>query len=301
MDITGLEYFISVAENKSFTEASKQCAVTQTAISQNIKNMEKGLGFKLFNRNTRNVSLTPAGEVFYKEAIKIVNAYNKAVLKGKKAAEGKLGQLIVAVPGYPEGGLLGTRFRKFIQIFPEVHLLVHIVHCSAMVEALKKGEIDVAIFWPYYFDKKLFDARFIGEYTIDLMCSTEGKLKDVDSAYIKDLHDIKLSAVDFSDMPRTKNAMAKQWEKNGMELPELPYSKEMRSIDEVAVSIKLDDNMGILVPRFMKSYAYPNLHYVKIKDKLRFSLYAVTLRNNTKQELNNFLSVLTDNRIPLDY
>ena len=301
MDNIGLEYFISVAENQSFTVAAKQCAVTQTAISQHIKNMEENLGFKLFNRSTRYVSLTPAGEVFYKDALKLIADYENAIVNGRNAAEGRLGKLVVAVPGYPEGELLAPRFQKFIQEFPKVRLFIHIVPCIEMPTLLKKKKIDVAIFWPYDFDKKLFDAKFISEYSMDLVCSPNGPLRDKKSAYIRELKNIKLSAVDFATMPYTKSAMAKQWKEIGMQLPDSPYSKEMRNIDEVAIAIGLDEKIGILVPRYIKSYAYPNLHYVQIKDKLRFSLYAVISRENYKQELVNFLSILMDNRIPLDY
>ena len=72
MDINGLRYFIKVAETMNFTKAASECAITQTAMSQHIRNMEKSLGFKLFERSTRQVTLTPAGENFYKKAQVIV-------------------------------------------------------------------------------------------------------------------------------------------------------------------------------------------------------------------------------------
>ena len=61
MDIRGLRYFISAAECLNFTQAAKECFITQTAMSQHIANMEKELGFQLFRRNNRRVELTAAG------------------------------------------------------------------------------------------------------------------------------------------------------------------------------------------------------------------------------------------------
>ena len=63
MDIKGLRYFISAAENLSFTKTALEQNVTQTAISLCISKMEEELGFKLFTRKNRSVQLTEAGGI----------------------------------------------------------------------------------------------------------------------------------------------------------------------------------------------------------------------------------------------
>jgi DNA-binding transcriptional LysR family regulator len=72
MDIRQLRYFITVAEYLNFTKAANQLYVAQSAISHQIADLEQQLGLKLFIRNKRSVQLTPAGAVFLKEAIEIV-------------------------------------------------------------------------------------------------------------------------------------------------------------------------------------------------------------------------------------
>ncbi len=62
MEIRQLRYFINVAETRSFSEASRQCFLSQSAISQQIKLLEEELGCQLFLRNTHSVSLTESGE-----------------------------------------------------------------------------------------------------------------------------------------------------------------------------------------------------------------------------------------------
>lgn len=62
MEIRQLKYFINVAETRSFSEASRQCFLSQSAISQQIKQLEDELGTQLFLRNTHSVTLTSAGE-----------------------------------------------------------------------------------------------------------------------------------------------------------------------------------------------------------------------------------------------
>ena len=61
-----MKYFITVVDLHSFTEAAEQCFISQSAISQQIKALEKELGVRLFERSKRQFSLTVAGEYFYR-------------------------------------------------------------------------------------------------------------------------------------------------------------------------------------------------------------------------------------------
>ena len=61
-----MKYFITVVDCNSFTEAAEECFISQSAISQQIKTLEKELGVSLLIREGRQFSLTPAGEYFYR-------------------------------------------------------------------------------------------------------------------------------------------------------------------------------------------------------------------------------------------
>ena len=73
MEIRQLKYFIAAAKHLNFTKAAKECSIVQTAMTQQVANLESELKVKLFERTHRNLSLTPAGERFLKSAKKIVN------------------------------------------------------------------------------------------------------------------------------------------------------------------------------------------------------------------------------------
>ena len=68
MNRNQLKYFVAAAEHRSFTKAAEQFYLTQTAITQQIRLLEESLGCELFDRSTRPVRLTPAGQVFLQEA-----------------------------------------------------------------------------------------------------------------------------------------------------------------------------------------------------------------------------------------
>ena len=82
-----MKYFITVVDLHSFTEAAEQCFISQSAISQQIKALEKELGVRLFERSKRQFSLTAAGEYFYRHG-KVLLMKLK-ILKKKQFVEEK--------------------------------------------------------------------------------------------------------------------------------------------------------------------------------------------------------------------
>jgi len=79
MQWEGISEFVFVAENESFTQASKKMAISTAQVSRQISALEKRLNIKLFYRTTRKVSLTEEGSVFYQHC--------RSVLDGLEAAE----------------------------------------------------------------------------------------------------------------------------------------------------------------------------------------------------------------------
>ena len=79
MNLKQLEYFVSVAETLNFTKAAKKCFISQTAMTQQIRALEEGIGAALFIRDKHHVELTPAGRVFMNEARVILARAEEAV------------------------------------------------------------------------------------------------------------------------------------------------------------------------------------------------------------------------------
>ena len=68
MKLTQLEYFCVAARYHNITKASKELFVTQPSVSNAIKALEEEFGVNLFYRNNNKLTLTPEGEIFYKQA-----------------------------------------------------------------------------------------------------------------------------------------------------------------------------------------------------------------------------------------
>lgn len=79
MNTRQLECFCRIAENRNFSQTANALYVSQSAVTQQINALEKELNFKLFERNTKSVRLTAAGEIFYAYASDALKALNKGI------------------------------------------------------------------------------------------------------------------------------------------------------------------------------------------------------------------------------
>lgn len=88
MNRNQLRYFVSAAEHRSFTKAAEQYYISQTAVTQQIQQLEQTLGCELFDRSTRPVSLTSAGKSFLLDAKAILERMSRAQERVHDAATG---------------------------------------------------------------------------------------------------------------------------------------------------------------------------------------------------------------------
>jgi DNA-binding transcriptional LysR family regulator len=77
MEIRHLSYFIAVAEERNFTKAARRLHIAQPPLSRQIQDLENELGCLLIARDSRPLSLTEFGQVFYEQAIQLVERFDE--------------------------------------------------------------------------------------------------------------------------------------------------------------------------------------------------------------------------------
>lgn len=147
MNINQLKYFVSVAETGNFTKAALNHYISQTAITQQIHALEENIGAKLFDRNSRPVSLTSAGKVFLKEAREILAKMDAALLRTREATTGLEGELRLGYTKGYEHSDLPKFLRSFHQEYPNVLLSCYRCDTDMLAAGLMKGEYDVIFTW----------------------------------------------------------------------------------------------------------------------------------------------------------
>jgi len=148
MDIKTLKSFITVAKHKSFSEAARELHTVQPAISRHISSLETELGVNLFNRNSRDVAITPAGEQLLKDATAILALTAQAKTQVKRAHNGQVGTLNIAYLSSACLSFMATLVRAYKSQFPQVHVTLFEMTATEQIEALKNEQVDIAFSRP---------------------------------------------------------------------------------------------------------------------------------------------------------
>lgn len=143
METRQLKYFLDVANCLNFTKAAQKNHIAQTAMSQNIISLENQLGFKLFERNNRNVSLTHMGEVFYQDALNIVRCVERAEIHMKHIASGCEGIIRIGIQGEHESHFLPRLVQRFRAAYPGVKIELMQGISGRLEQMLEDGDADV--------------------------------------------------------------------------------------------------------------------------------------------------------------
>ncbi|QUL78786.1 LysR family transcriptional regulator [Brevibacterium sp. SMBL_HHYL_HB1] len=137
--------FIAVAENLHFGQAAEELNMTQPPLSRQIQKLEKSIGVQLFERNNRNVTLTPAGETFLAEAYGLVASVNRAPRRAQKVAEGSWGQITIGCTAVSSFGVLGDLLSRIADRLPGVSVEISEMVTAEEVKALGDGLIDIGL------------------------------------------------------------------------------------------------------------------------------------------------------------
>ena len=148
MELRHLRYFLAVAEELHFGRAAKRLNISQPPLSQQIMQLEKEIGVRLFNRTKRRVEITPAGLVFFEEARRIMVLSEDAVRRTIRADKGEIGRLAVGYIGSANYSVLPQAIREFRKQFPDVDLSLAEMNTSTQIEALREGRIHVGFLRP---------------------------------------------------------------------------------------------------------------------------------------------------------
>ena len=145
MSFRRMEYFLAVAKHLNFTKAARECYVAQAAISQQVKQFEEELGFKLFDRGGASVKLTPAGAYFARQCRSILAQYNGAVKQARAIADGEKRVLRVGFHGLSAQKIFAGHLRRFRETYPETSVTIREGSQASLMEALRQDEVDVIV------------------------------------------------------------------------------------------------------------------------------------------------------------
>jgi DNA-binding transcriptional LysR family regulator len=144
MELRHLRYFVAVGEEQHFGRAAERLHVAQPPLSRQIQDLEREMGFLLFDRLPRGVRLSAAGRVFLSDARRILADVDEAKRRAERIAVGKAGTLRIGIAtALSWHGMVVDSFREFRRRQPDVELVVHHLLSVHQVDAILSDRLDL--------------------------------------------------------------------------------------------------------------------------------------------------------------
>lgn len=175
MELRQLKYFVKSAEYLNFSVAAKHLYITQSTLSQQIKQLEYELGFELFLRNSRHISLTEAGEEFLPFARKTILDAEDGVQRLHDLQHVKTGTLRVGVT-YSLSTVLTEGLISFMKTFPGIKLEIFYKTVDELLVLLREHKVDFILSYKPLSDAPDVDSMPLFENTLALVVSKEHPL-----------------------------------------------------------------------------------------------------------------------------
>lgn len=139
-----LRYFVRVAELRHFTRAAAALNVAQPSLSQQLRKLERELGFALFVRGPAGVRLTSEGELFLPRARAVLDRLNDAAVAAAEIRGVRQGRLTLGVSPVAGARLLPPLLRRVAERLPGLDVRTREAGLDRLLQMLGAGEIDIA-------------------------------------------------------------------------------------------------------------------------------------------------------------
>ena len=192
MELRQLKYFAKVAELKSFSRASEVLYVSQSTLSQQVRQLEAELGVTLLQRDSHRVELTDLGRAFLPSALRTLSEAaigQDSILNIKELRSGELN----IGSTFTFSLLLDIVVREFINRYPGVKLNIFCQKMDELMNALDQGEIDLAL---SYRSKKRYpniDSHILFDNRLAVVVSESHPLAHVKSISLEELQHHRLA------------------------------------------------------------------------------------------------------------
>ncbi|CAM3971354.1 LysR family transcriptional regulator [Bordetella tumulicola] len=137
--------FVVVAEELNFRRAAERLHMSQPPLSTAVRNLETDIGTTLLDRSKHHVRLTPAGQVFYKDAVRLLRFIEQARERARRTNCGLEGTLRLSFVPSAALDVLPEIFKRFQHNYPTVHLTLTAETTRRQLEDLQNGHTDLAL------------------------------------------------------------------------------------------------------------------------------------------------------------
>ncbi|MDJ1471383.1 LysR substrate-binding domain-containing protein [Cytophagaceae bacterium DM2B3-1] len=290
MEIRQLKYFLTLAEELHFKKASEKLFIVQPALTKQIQDLEKELGVQLFERNKRKVKLTIAGEFFRNEIIQVLEKLEEAKNKVRLVEEGQKGEIRIGYVGSCIHTFLPDLLTVLNERHPEIQTYLSEMTSASQLQAIQKGELDVAFLRNPPANKR-FGEKLIFQETFALVLPEEHHLNQHN---FEGMHQVAHEKFILPTRADGEQYYQLQWsicEDAGF-LPQIAHE----TVHGHTVLKLIDHHLGIsLLPTSFKDITNASVKFIELPNiPQRAEITALWDRHNPNPSLHFFLELLDE-------
>jgi DNA-binding transcriptional LysR family regulator len=185
LQLTELTAFVAVAEHRSFTKAALQVGIALPTMSQTIRSLEDRLGVRLFNRTTRSVALTEAGDRLLAEIQPIVEGIDHALESVNLFRDKPIGTLRLAVSRPSATRVLAPLIQPFLAQYPAIRLEVAVDDTHSDIVS---GRFDAGIRVGHRVERDMTTLRLLDDFRMLAVAAPDYVARRPAPSHPRDLH-----------------------------------------------------------------------------------------------------------------
>lgn len=232
-----VQSFLVLAEQLNFRRSAERLNLDQSALTRRIQKLEHHVGFRLLDRTTREVVLTPAGRAFYEDNAHLMQHYRDTVENARRVAEGKAGVLRVAYMAFAATEQMPRIVSRFRKEHPHVEVKLQYIRTQGQKLALANDEIDLG-FMIGPFDHPDFDSALLSSEMLYAVTPLDHHLLRKSTLVPGDFRDQPMILGDVREWAEFRWRLNDMFAAEGVELrPTLEASNTLALIGLVAAGL----------------------------------------------------------------
>lgn len=247
-NLSSYKIFYTVANTGNISKAAKELYISQPAISKSIQKLEESIGARLFERSSRGVTLTDAGELLYTHVKSAFETLTLGEDKLRRSIELGVGHLTIGVSSTLCKYVLLPYLKEFIKQYPHINISISCQSTNQTLKLLEEGKLDVGLIGKPYILKNI---DFYGLHEIeDIFVATRNYLHNLSIRGIRKDHILQNATLMLLDKENmTRQYIDDYFQRNHISLQDII---EVSNMDLVIEMAKVSLGVGCVIKEFVR-------------------------------------------------
>lgn len=303
MDLQIYRYFVVAAECQNFTQAAEKCYISQTAMSQNMSKLEGTLGFELFRREKRHVTLTPAGRDFYRHTKIMLSRFDKAVQHSRAVAFGNEGTIDIGFPSCVDSLVVMPRLQEFARRHPDIHLNILLMDPVDLQHSLDNEMVDLIVTWKNKMEfEEPVQEQFVGCFPLMAVVGNNHPYAGMGKIAPELLETQEVMMIEWKESSDSYDSyynLSSSWKQLGVEPESVVLFSKMENL---LTQLQIQESIALL-PSYVAGNSTGTIRFLELEvepeKQPQMELVSVYHEKQLNPAMIFLISALSDETIPL--